>query len=757
MDRARVLFSFISCCWVAASTSAQSAEVTFDLATAKVVMTDGGIVQSIRFTDETLSPAAGQQCFSATLTTGESLLPESIQRSNDQLHVKYPGGGSMLFHVKENKGFVLFELMESHLPKGVETLNVFQTALPKGSKIAPILNAGFTESKAIALMAAEPNIQALFMSPPFQSVQSDRDGCSHQIAQEKQAAKLGRFGLRVTATCNEHEAGWVMHGRHSPGPMDLTGCKAIKVWVNGDGNGQLLKIQLLDNSGGHRDDYIKIDFKGWQPFTLTQPRSDTLDYAHVVNLNLYYNAMPAEKTIQCDVDQIEAVLEKNGKEIILALEDFEAIELPRWISASPSLNLKTHAQHGLTPLRFALLAGPREEFMETVQRFEEVADVPSPQFDGDWMRQSSLAKHSYLFLTSFKPSQFDDAVAIAKQGGFDTILIHQNSWCHGTGHYEPNLKDYPEGLPGLVNIVKRFKAAGFRVGFHFLAASIYPPDKYIAPLPDKRLVKDAKISLASAIDVQSDFLPTLTAPKQFPAEDGGYKGNGLDLLVGDERIRYESLSLQPPYGFQGCRRGQLGTKPQPHPKQAAIHHLHRAYGYLMYDMDSTLLDEVTTHFATVADACELDFVYFDGAERLQGDHWYYNAKMIKAFYDKLENKDTLLQASSVSHYSWHLLVRWASADGHDDLKAYLDERSSVFGSRHRLGVPLDVGWYYGYDSMTTPDMYEYILGTTIGYDASFSFQVSVDATLLNPFTRDYLSLIRRFDKLRLSGRVDKDM
>jgi hypothetical protein len=159
----------------------------------------------------------------------------------------------------------------------------------------------------------------------------------------------------------------------------------------------------------------------------------------------------------------------------------------------------------------------------------------------------------------------------------------------------------------------------------------------------------------------------------------------------------------------------------------------------------------------VANTCGIDMVYFDGSERLQGDHWYYNAKLHKAFYDKLDNKDILFQASSVSPYSWHLLARVASADGHGDLKGYLDQRSPWFDNPARGGMPLDIGWYYGYDASATPDMYEYILGTTIGYGASFSFQVSVDAARAHPFAGEILDLIARYEKLRLSGRVSDTM
>ena len=72
-------------------------------------------------------------------------------------------------------------------------------------------------------------------------------------------------------------------------------------------------------------------------------------------------------------------------------------------------------------------------------------------------------------------------------------------------------------------------------------------------------------------------------------------------------------------------------------------------------------------------------------------------------------------------------------------------------------MPLDIGWYYGYDTSTPLDMYEYVLGATIGYDSSMSFQVSVDAAAKHPFTGEILDLIQRYEQLRLSGRVPEEM
>ncbi len=422
----------------------------------------------------------------------------------------------------------------------------------------------------------------------------------------------------------------------------------------------------------------------------------------------------------------------------------------------------TMAKHGIEPAAFGIIACPEAQRFEAIARFEVAAGLPSPRLDGVWNKQSPRIKQSYFFLTDFRESQFDEALAIAKRGGFSTILLGQESWTVGTGHYQINRERYPEGLDGFKRTLQKFKDAGFRVGLHLLGASVYPPDTYLTPTPDPRLFKGVSAGLAADIDEKATTLPLDIAPKDFPAEDGGYEGTGTVLRIGDELINYGKRSLEAPFGFVQCQRGHLGTKVAAHKKGDRVFHLERAYGYHLHDMDTTLTDEIAGHFAAVANACGIDMIYFDGSEWLQGknagsEHWYYNSRLIKAFYDKLQNKNTLIQASSFSHYSWHILARTASADGHGDLKGYLNERSGWFEPCTRDVMPLDIGWYYGYDPNSTPDQYEYILGATIGYDSSMSFQVSCAAAANHPFTGEILDLIARYEKLRLSGRVPQDM
>ena len=735
------------------------ADVILDVKTARITLDSAGTVTSIRATDGTeYADPHGPKAFEIVTKDGV-LRPTAVRRDGSALEVVFEGGGKAVFQVAEHPGFAVLELTQL---SGVEDVIRFR---PFSMKIGPTftrattLNAAYCGPFALCLMAAEPNIHA--HSGQYCGIASDRDGCSHTFTQTKDDARSGTFASRFDATSTRDAAnGHSVQGRRFDRPLDLTGFKALRAWVHGDGKGQFLKIQLYDGKKGYRDDYVKIDFTGWRQITFDHPGLNTLNYAHVDRITFYFNNLPAKQSVACGIDRVEALLDRDGKEESVLLEDFEDPSSCFWEAGRTSLCLDTYAEHGIRPVRFGILACPKPNFTRTIQGFEKAAGLPSPEPGGVWSKQSPWTKRSYFFLTRFRAEQFDEALAIAKRGRFDMILIGQGTWCKSTGHYPINTRNFPDGLPGLQRTIQRFKEAGFKVGLHFLGPSIYPPDPYLTPKPDPRLVRDAFTTLTADIDEKAKSIPADAMPHDFPIEDGGYRGKGSVIQIGDELIFYGTRSLEPPHQFIECRRGMYGTTIAPHKKGERIAHVRKSYGYFLYDMNTSLLDEVAAKFAAVANACDIDMIYFDGSERLQGGHekhWYYNARFQKAFYDKLAKKDTFIQGSSYSHYSWHMHARSASADGHGDLKGYLDERSPGFLWRSNNLMPLDVGWYYGYDAKETLDEYEYILGATIAYDSSMSFQVSCDASASHPIGKETLDLIARYETLRLSGRVSDEM
>jgi len=410
-------------------------------------------------------------------------------------------------------------------------------------------------------------------------------------------------------------------------------------------------------------------------------------------------------------------------------------------------------QHGLMPAGFGIVAGPRKPFESVLDAFEKAAGLPNPHPGGTWGKRSPWTQRSYLFITGFGEKDTDEVIAWARRGGFHMILILGDSWARTHGHYEINRELFPDGLPSLQWTVGKLRDAGFRVGLHLLGAAVYLNDPYVTPTPDPRLFKDAQTELTADIDDKAELLPTATLPEGFPAEDGGYTGNGTFIQIGDELIQYGELRTQPTHGLARCQRGACGTKAAAHRKGDKVEHLLRSYGYFLFDLDSTLAEEVVNNVCRVANAIDADMLYFDGSERLQGDHWYYNARLQDMYYRRLANKNALLQGSSYSHYSWHLISRMASADGHGDLKGYLDKRLSWLADYEQNLMPLDIGWYYVYDPQVTADQFEYVLQKCLGFGASISVQTNPRQLAGHPEMGTIVDLVNAYEKLRLSGRV----
>ncbi|NUQ00043.1 MAG: hypothetical protein HUU35_09350, partial [Armatimonadetes bacterium] len=705
-----------------------------------------------------LVDAAGRQRavlgtpFCRLRTAAGLLQPESLRQQGDRLVFAFPNQISVTYQVTCGEGYSVWELTDLRgiEPAAVESFRLAELGLPDMPTHASPLNAAYGPDFAVALLGTKVNVNGLGNSQRQRG--SNLDGVTHTFQTETTEVKQGSRAARFAAVSKRADNnGWSVRYRELPGTLDLTGLTGIRAWVHGDGRGEMLKFQLHGVTGV-RDDYLKVDFTGWREVTLTAPALNSLDPSRVRQLALYYNALPANTSVETIIDHVRAMVKGPDGEREVVIESFEDDGAELWDTPGTFLRVETVRKYGITPASFAIVACPRERFTAVMDACEAASGLPNPH-PGGWSKTSPWTKRSYLFITSFGEKDVEQVIEWAKRGGFGMVLIGSHSWNLNHGHYDIEERMFPGGLATLKRATDRLHAAGLRVGLHFLAPSVYPNDPYLTPKPDPRLVKGASASLAAAVDASTDFIATTTAPQGFPTEDGGYTGSGTVLQIGDELVQYNSISTTPPYGFGGCRRGLHGTTAAPHAAGEAARHLVRSYGYFMFDLDSTLADEVTGNVAKVANAIGADMLYFDGSERLQGDHWYYNAKLQSKFYEKLDNKNTLLQGSSYSHYSWHLVSRMASADGHGDVKGYLDERTPSFAWYAANLMPLDCGWYYVYDPEVTLDQYDYILQRCLGFDASISVQTNPHQLATHPEAARIFDLCSIYERLRLSGKV----
>ena len=125
-------------------------------------------------------------------------------------------------------------------------------------------------------------------------------------------------------------------------PKNLNG-KGLGVWVEGDGRGAVLNLQVrasIHLAGGMADRYIPLDFTGWRYFSLVEPESDALsayewahtrrladmlgnpsgsmsyiypmyhfwvDYGSIASMTLGINNLPVGETVQARIGPVQAV------------------------------------------------------------------------------------------------------------------------------------------------------------------------------------------------------------------------------------------------------------------------------------------------------------------------------------------------------------------------------------------------------------------------------------------------------------------
>lgn len=686
-------------------------------------------------------------------TAGGWLDPEAAMLVGETLTLRFAGGLALHWQVRTGPSFAWFELARLEGGDGIQSLRLADLTIRDLPTLAAVLGAAYDDRFAVAVIATHPNVKG--GGVPGGSGGGNLTGVTHTFEPVTDDAPQGRAAARFAATSTRPTGdGWSHRPRPLTPSLDLTGLQSIRLRVRGDGGGQQLKVQLSDGRGGYRDDYIPITFEGWREVVCDRPALNTVDLSQVTTLAFYYNGLPANRAVECRLDDVRALL-AGGRTVVL--EDFEDPNSELWGRGGHLLRAETFARYGLTPAGFALVACPRDRFEESLAACEQACGLPSPRPGGAWGKTSLAKDRSYLFITRCGEQDIDEVIRWAERGGFATVLIGDGSWNASCGHHEVNQAFFPEGLPSLRRAVDKFHAAGLRVGLHWLAPAVYARDGYVTPKPDDRLVVDAAGVLAADLDAKADFIPLREPPAGFPAEDGGYHGNGTVVRLGDELISYRALKLDAPYGLTGCQRGHHGTVAASHAAGGEVRHLLRSYGYYLFDQDTSLAAEVAANVAKVAGAVGADMVYWDGSERLQGEHWYYNAKLQDLYYRTIANPDLFCQGSSYSHWSWHIISRTASADGHGDVKGYLDERIPRFTWYRDNLMPLDCGWYYVYDPEVTVDQYDYILQKCLAFNCSISVQTNPLRLADHPEIGSIFDLCNLYERLRLSGLVSPEV
>jgi hypothetical protein len=131
------------------------------------------------------------------------------------------------------------------------------------------------------------------------------EGVTQELTRSSEIVKLGTMSGRYTATSTRDDnGGWSVKGKRFKEPLDLSGFAGVGFWLHGDGGGQLFKLQLRDAEGGWQDMVTRVDFTGWRYFRFDLGGPKLKATAKIEAVNIYYNGIPAGKTVTCHVDEI---------------------------------------------------------------------------------------------------------------------------------------------------------------------------------------------------------------------------------------------------------------------------------------------------------------------------------------------------------------------------------------------------------------------------------------------------------------------
>ncbi|MGA3129866.1 MAG: hypothetical protein ABSD59_03630 [Terracidiphilus sp.] len=410
----------------------------------------------------------------------------------------------------------------------------------------------------------------------------------------------------------------------------------------------------------------------------------------------------------------------------------------------------TTAEVQLEGVGAALIATATPHLLDRIARVEE--DYSLPQ--GVKSRRSREYGYSYYEASTITPEDADRHIQYAKQCGFRAMDVYYSAFASSAGHF-PWRPEYPRGMEDLKDVVARIKNAGILPGIHIHYNKAHKQDAYVTPKPDPRLNLSETFTLSGDIDAAATMIPVEENPRLCTLDD-----ERRILKIQNELITYESYTAAPPYHFENCRRGALGT-------QAVAHEISSRVGLLDVDtwpifvrftQNTSIQEEVAERLKAIYEQAGFQFVYYDGAEDVPPPYWYTVSRAQWIVGQRLHPQPLFAEGACKSHFSWHILTRGNAFDVFKPEVVKTATRAYPAAEAGRAAndfTGINFGWigYWapGKDTMgTQPDMLEYVTSRAAAWDCPIALNSNLQAMDAHPRTPDNLEVIRRWEEVRAS-------
>ncbi|MEI6501621.1 MAG: hypothetical protein WCP21_11435, partial [Armatimonadota bacterium] len=195
-----------------------------------------------------------------------------------------------------------------------ETENRFG-AQPVQLRIEALLTPGAAYEAPESSLALDP------AAPGAIAAQGTAQGVTATLTPSNEQVKVGTLSAKLTATSSLaiRRGSWAKFGATFAPPLSLAGKEALGVWVYGDGQGEVLNLQVVSprHLTGEADHYVIVDFLGWRYFELLEPEGERhanygwpygniysiyrefVTYASVEEINVGVNNLPPGKPVTC--------------------------------------------------------------------------------------------------------------------------------------------------------------------------------------------------------------------------------------------------------------------------------------------------------------------------------------------------------------------------------------------------------------------------------------------------------------------------
>lgn len=404
---------------------------------------------------------------------------------------------------------------------------------------------------------------------------------------------------------------------------------------------------------------------------------------------------------------------------------------------------------GVIGSKLAIFGVAAPDVLSTISTIEVKENLPHPMIDGVWGKQTRKSTESYLIM-SFGENNLQDALTLTQQAGLN-YLYHEgpfDTW----GHFKLNGKQFPNNWNSLKACVEKAKEKNIKLGVHTLSNFITTNDPYVTPIPDARLAKVGYSLVAEKIDETA---------KEISIKDAGFfnqfENNTLKAaVIGNEIIRYRSVSTSAPWKLLNCQRGAFNTRAASHMVNDSIAKL-MDHPYQVFLGNHELDQEIAKTIARLFNETGLTQISFDGLEGCwsEGMGDYGKQLFTKTWFDNLKPElkgKVINDASNPGHYFWHIYTRmnWGEPwyAGFRESQLQLRLKNQQFYRRNLM--PSMLGWF-SLKAETSLEDIEWMLARGAGFDAGFGLATSIEALNKNGRKNEILAAIKSWEHARQQG------